>query len=40
MKEVVVIVMDVEVVNFNHKLKRVNELHAYKIIAQMNDYYF
>lgn len=36
----VVIVMDVEVVNFNHKFKKVNELHAYKIIAQMNDYYF
>jgi mannose-6-phosphate isomerase-like protein (cupin superfamily) len=32
--------MDIEVVNFKDKFKKVDELHSYKIIAQMNDYYF
>ena len=36
----VVIVMDIEVVNFKDKFQKVDELHSYKIIAQMNDYYF
>lgn len=32
--------MDIEVVNFKDKFKNVDELHSYRIIAQMNDYYF
>jgi mannose-6-phosphate isomerase-like protein (cupin superfamily) len=32
--------MDIEVVNFKDKFKKVDELHSYKIIAQMNNYYF
>jgi len=32
--------MDVEVVNFRDKLSKVDKLHSYKVIAQMNDYYF
>jgi mannose-6-phosphate isomerase-like protein (cupin superfamily) len=32
--------MDIEIVNFQEKLSKINELHAYKVVAQMNDYYF
>jgi mannose-6-phosphate isomerase-like protein (cupin superfamily) len=32
--------MDIEVVNLKEKFSKVDELHSYKIIAQMNDYYF
>lgn len=32
--------MDVNVVNFKDKLSKIDELHSYKVIAQMNDYYF
>jgi mannose-6-phosphate isomerase-like protein (cupin superfamily) len=32
--------MDVSVVNIEEKFKTIDELHAYKIIAQMNDYHF
>jgi len=30
----------VEVVNFKQKFSKLEELHSYKVIAQMNDYYF
>ena len=32
--------MDISVVNFEEKFGKINDLHAYKIIAQMNDYHF
>jgi mannose-6-phosphate isomerase-like protein (cupin superfamily) len=32
--------MDTKVVNLKEKCKKIRELHKYKIIAQMNDYYF
>ncbi len=32
--------MDINVVNFAEKFSKLEELHSYKIIAQMNDYYF
>lgn len=32
--------MDVNVVNFQEKFSKLDELHSYKVIAQMNDYYF
>jgi mannose-6-phosphate isomerase-like protein (cupin superfamily) len=32
--------MDVNVVNFKNKFSKIDELHSYKVIAQMNDYYF
>lgn len=32
--------MDVNVVNFRDKFSKIDELHSYKVIAQMNDYYF
>ncbi len=32
--------MDVNVVNFRDKLSKVDELHSYKVIAKMNNYYF
>ena len=32
--------MDIKVVNFKEKFQVINELHTYKIVAQMNDYYF
>ena len=32
--------MDVAVVNLAEKARRINELHAYKVVAQMNDYHF
>ncbi len=32
--------MDIKVVNFKEKFQVINELHKYKIVAQMNDYYF
>jgi mannose-6-phosphate isomerase-like protein (cupin superfamily) len=32
--------MDIKVVNIKEKFSKLDELHSYKIIAQMNDYYF
>jgi mannose-6-phosphate isomerase-like protein (cupin superfamily) len=32
--------MDVEVINFEEKFEKIKELHSYKVIAQMNNYYF
>ena len=32
--------MDIEVINFEKKFVKIKELHSYKVIAQMNDYYF
>jgi mannose-6-phosphate isomerase-like protein (cupin superfamily) len=32
--------MDIEIVNLQEKVSKIDELHSYKIIAQMNDYYF
>ncbi|MCX7710581.1 MAG: cupin domain-containing protein [Clostridia bacterium] len=32
--------MNVSVVNFEEKFVKISELHSYKVIAQMNDYYF
>lgn len=32
--------MDVNIVNIKDKLSKVDELHSYKVIAQMNDYFF
>lgn len=32
--------MALSVVNISEKFAKVNELHAYKVIAQMNNYYF
>ncbi|MCK9150428.1 cupin domain-containing protein [Methanobacterium alcaliphilum] len=32
--------MEVKVVNFEEKFSKLEELHSYRIIAQMNDYYF
>ena len=32
--------MDISVVNLDQKFSNIHELHAYKIIAQMNDYHF
>lgn len=32
--------MGVNVVNFEEKFSKFSELHSYKVIAQMNDYYF
>jgi len=32
--------MDISVVNFKEKARKIMELHKYKIIAQMNDYQF
>ncbi len=32
--------MDIAVVNFEEKFSKINDLHSYKIIAQMNDYHF
>jgi len=29
-----------EVINLNQKLDKIKQLHSYKIIAQMNNYYF
>ena len=31
--------MEIEVVNVETKFERIQELHAYKVIAQMNEYY-
>jgi len=31
--------MDVNVVNFKDKFSKIDELHSYKVIAQMNDYH-
>jgi hypothetical protein len=32
--------MDIKIVNIRDKFSKLDELHSYKIIAQMNDYYF
>jgi mannose-6-phosphate isomerase-like protein (cupin superfamily) len=32
--------MDISVVNFEDKFRKVHEQHSYKIIAQMNNYHF
>lgn len=32
--------MNIQVVNFQEKFDKINELHSYKVIAQMNDYHF
>ena len=32
--------MGIEVINFKEKFGRIENLHSYKIIAQMNNYYF
>ena len=32
--------MDIKVVNFEKKFEKIKEQHSYKVIAQMNDYYF
>ena len=32
--------MEIKVVNIKEKAKIIKDLHSYKVIAQMNDYYF
>ena len=32
--------MEIETINIKEKAKLIKELHSYKVIAQMNDYYF
>lgn len=32
--------MEIKVVNFEEKFGKIKELHSYKVIAQMNNYYF
>jgi mannose-6-phosphate isomerase-like protein (cupin superfamily) len=32
--------MSIAVVNFAEKFAKINELHAYKLVAEMNDYHF
>ncbi|NYB51765.1 MAG: cupin domain-containing protein [Methanobacteriaceae archaeon] len=32
--------MEVNVINFKDKFSKIDELHSYKVIAQMNNYYF
>ncbi len=32
--------MDVNIINIKDKFSKIDELHSYKVIAQMNDYYF
>lgn len=32
--------MNIEVINFAEKFDKIKELHKYKVIAQMNNYYF
>jgi len=32
--------MDISVINFEEKSRKIKELHAYKLVAQMNDYHF
>jgi mannose-6-phosphate isomerase-like protein (cupin superfamily) len=32
--------MEISVINLEDKARKIKELHAYKIIAKMNDYYF
>lgn len=32
--------MEVRVINFREKFQQITELHKYKVIAQMNEYYF
>ena len=32
--------LKIEVVNLERKFERIKELHSYKVIAQMNNYYF
>jgi mannose-6-phosphate isomerase-like protein (cupin superfamily) len=32
--------MDISVVNFEEKFRKIHEQHSYKIVAQMNNYHF
>ena len=32
--------MEVKVVNFEEKFEKIKQLHSYKVVAQMNNYYF
>lgn len=32
--------MEIKVVNFEKKFEKIKDLHSYKVIAQMNNYYF
>ena len=32
--------MEIKVVNLEEKFEKIKELHSYKVIAQMNNYYF
>ena len=32
--------MKIEVINFHDKFRRITEFHKYKVVAQMNNYYF
>lgn len=32
--------MGISIVNFEDKFAKIKELHSYKVVAQMNDYYF
>jgi len=32
--------MDISVINLEEKSRKIKELHAYKLVAQMNDYHF
>ena len=32
--------MDIDVINIEKKFEKIEELHSYKVIAQMNNYYF
>lgn len=32
--------MGIAIVNFEEKFANIKELHSYKVVAQMNDYYF
>jgi mannose-6-phosphate isomerase-like protein (cupin superfamily) len=32
--------MSISVINLKEKCLKINELHSYKVVAQMNDYYF
>lgn len=32
--------MNISVINFAEKFEKIRELHSYKVVAQMNNYYF
>jgi mannose-6-phosphate isomerase-like protein (cupin superfamily) len=32
--------MSISVINLKEKCQKIDELHSYKVVAQMNDYYF